>query len=194
MTCKFCGGTCIKNGHQENGKQRYKCKHCHRKQQVDYSYQAYIPELNRTISEYIKEGVGIRGITRLLEISTTTLIRRIISISKNITAPHVTANAEYEVDEIKTFVGRKKDHIWVAYALNCADKSVVCFSVGPRTNETLSKVTDKLANARSIYTDKLRQYKAFISPEIHRTAHRGTNHIERHNLTILLKPVALIHG
>ena len=112
---------------------------------------------------------------RLLEISTTTLIRRIISISKNITAPHVTANAEYEVDEIKTFVGRKKDHIWVAYALNCADKSVVCFSVGPRTNETLSRVTDKLTNARLIYTDKLRQYKTLISPEIHRTAHRGTN-------------------
>ena len=48
-------------------------QHCHRKQQADYSYQAYIPELNRTISEYIKEGVGIRGIARLLEISTTTL-------------------------------------------------------------------------------------------------------------------------
>ena len=170
MTCKFCGGTCIKNGYQANGKQRYKCKHCHRKQQADYSYQAYIPELNRTISEYTKEGVRIRGIARLLEISTTTLIRRIISISKNITAPHVTANIEYEVDEIKTFVGRKKDHIWVAYALNCA--------------ETLSKVTDKLTNARLIYTDKLRQYKTLISPEIHRTAHRGTNHIERHNLTI----------
>ena len=138
-------------GYQENGKQRYKCKHCHRKQQADYSYQAYIPELNRTISEYIKEGVGIRGIARLLEISTTTPIRRIVSISKNITAPHVTANAGYEVDEVKTFVGRKKDHIRVVYALNCADKSVVCFSVGPRTNETLSKVADKLANAIDLY-------------------------------------------
>ncbi|WP_418390865.1 transposase-like zinc-binding domain-containing protein [Alistipes communis] len=43
ITCKFCEGICIKNGYQENGKQRYKCKHCHRKQQADYSYQAYIP-------------------------------------------------------------------------------------------------------------------------------------------------------
>lgn len=89
-------------------------QHCHRKQQADYSYQAYIPELNRTISEYIKEGVGIRGIARLLEISTTTLIRRIISISKDITAPHVTANVEYEVDEIKTFFGRKKGHLYTS--------------------------------------------------------------------------------
>ena len=72
----------------------------------------------------------------------------------------------------------------MTYALNCADKSVVCFSVGPRTNETLSKVTEKLTNARLIYTDKLRQHKFLISPEIHRISHRGTNHIERHNLTI----------
>ena len=59
MTCKFCGGTCVKDGTQSNGRQRYKCKSCHRKQQADHSYQAYIPELNRTISEYIKEGGGI---------------------------------------------------------------------------------------------------------------------------------------
>ena len=184
MVCKFCGGTCVKNGYQDNGKQRYQCKHCHKKQQADYSYHAYIPELNRIISSYIKEGVGIRGITRILDISTTTLLKRIISISKDITAPHIATDAVYEVDEIKTFVGRKKAHIWIAYALNRMDKSVACFSVGPRTNETLSKVTDKLIHAKRIYTDKLRQYNTLISPEIHRITNRGTNHIERHNLTI----------
>ena len=184
MNCKFCNGKCVKDGHQKNGIQRYECKDCHRKQQASYAYNAYDPSLNKSITTFIKEGVGIRSIARILEISITTLTKRILSISSSIITPHIIADAVYEVDEIKTFVGRKKDHIWVAYALNCADKSVVCFSVGPRTNETLSKVTDKLANARLIYTDKLRQYKFLISPEIHRTAHRGTNHIERHNLTI----------
>lgn len=48
----------------------------------------------------------------------------------------------------------------------------------------MSKVTDKLTNAKRIYTNELRQYKYLISPEIHRTTHRGTNHIERNNLTI----------
>jgi len=90
----------------------------------------------------------------------------------------------YEVDEIRTFVGRKTNHVWIAYALNRKDRSVACFSVGPRTNETLNKVLDKISNARRIYTDKLRQYKALICPTIHKTTNRGTNHIERHNLTI----------
>ena len=184
MICKFCGGNCVKNGYQNNGKLRIKCKNCHKKQQVDYTYHAYTPELNREISQHVKDGVGIRGIARLLKISTTTAIKKILSISQNIASPHIIANAVYEVDEIETFVGRKSDHIWIAYALNRTDKSVACFSVGPRTNETLSKVTDKLWNAKRIYTDKLRQYKTLISPDIHKTTNRGTNHIERNNLTI----------
>ncbi|WP_416993676.1 transposase-like zinc-binding domain-containing protein, partial [Alistipes ihumii] len=38
MECKYCGGTCVKDGRQNNGRQRYKCKSCHRKQQALYSY------------------------------------------------------------------------------------------------------------------------------------------------------------
>ncbi len=184
ITCKFCDGKLIKDGHQKNGVQRYECRECHKKQQASYSYNAYNPVTNKSIVTFIKEGVGIRSAARILEISTTTLTKRILAISKKITPPHILANVIYEVDEIKTFVGKKQDHIWIAYALNRENKSVSCFSVGPRTNETLSKVTDKLTNAKRIYTDKLRQYKTLISPEIHKTTNRGTNHIERHNLTI----------
>ena len=119
-----------------------------------------------------------------LKISATTVMARILEISKNITAPQITAGSVYEVDEIKTFVGRKKDHVWIAYALNRKDKSVAGFSVGPRTNETLRRVLDKISNAKRIYTDKLRQYKTLIPRGIHKTTNRGTNHIERHNLTI----------
>lgn len=111
-------------------------------------------------------------------------MKRILKISNSVASPHITANATYEVDEIKTFLGRKKDHIWITYALNREDKSVACFSVGPRTNETLNKVISKLENAKLIYTDKLRQYKTLIPSSIHKTTNRGTNHIERHNLTI----------
>jgi IS1 family transposase/transposase-like protein len=184
MTCKFCGGECVKNGHQKNGKQRIKCKNCQRKQQEEYRYLAYNPKVNDYIVGHIKEAVGIRSLARLLQISTTTLMARILEISKSIVTPHIVAGSVYEVDEIKTFVGRKKDHIWVAYALDRKDKSVGSFSVGPRTNETLSRVLDKLNNAKRIYTDRLRQYKTLIHPAIHKTTNRGTNHIERHNLTV----------
>jgi IS1 family transposase/transposase-like protein len=184
MICKYCGGDCVKNGYQLNGKQRFRCKDCHRKQQSYYEYHACNASVNDYVIEHIKEGVGIRSLARLLRISTTTLMARILTIAKNVVAPHIISHSVYEVDEIRSFVGKKSDHIWIAYALNRSDKSVTCFTVGPRTNETLNKVLSKLSNAKRIYTDRLRQYNTLIPATIHRTTNCGTNHIERHNLTI----------
>lgn len=184
MRCNFCGGNCVKNGCQYNGKQRFKCRHCNKKQQQDYDYKAYKPQVNQYIVDHIKEGVGVSSLARLLHISTTTLMKRILEIANKIIAPHIVADSIYEVDEIKTYIGRKQEHIWIAYALNRKDKSIACFAVGPRTNATLYKVLGKLNNAKCIYTDRLRQYKSLIDQSSHKTILYGTNHIEHNNLTI----------
>lgn len=107
-----------------------------------------------------------------------------MAIAGSITPPPIPAGKTFQVDEIKTFVGSKKNHIWVVYGYNSRTKSVACFAVGPRTNETLRKVTDKLCEAKRICTDRLRQYKTIIDSGIHCTKNRSTNHIERYNLTI----------
>ncbi|MDR0954283.1 MAG: hypothetical protein LBM20_02730 [Rikenellaceae bacterium] len=99
MTCKFCGGNCVKNRYQLNGKQRFRYKECHRKQQCNYQYHACNASINDYIVEHIKEGVGIRSLARLLKISTTTLIARIQVIEKNVVVPHITPHNVYEVDE-----------------------------------------------------------------------------------------------
>lgn len=186
MICKFCGHECKKDGHQANGIQRYECKHCHRKQQEEYSYNAYSPELDEKIILYTKEGTGIRSTARILYISPTTLLKRIILIGKRITHPPIVKHRVYEVDEIKSFIKRKQNHIWIAYALDRKSKQVVSFNIGARTNATLSVVTETLhiAEAKRIYTDRLRNYKSLIDKSIHRTNFYGTNHIERHNLTL----------
>lgn len=186
MICKFCKGKCVKDGFQKNGCQRYKCKYCKRKQQRGYKYHAYDPQINRTIITYTKEGVGIRSTARLLKISTTTLLSRIVSIAKDIKQPPVTSKQIYEVDEIKSFVKSKNNLIWIVYALNRKTKEVVSYNVGNRTNATLGVVikTLDLSNARKIYTDKWRGYRSLINRKIHSTFNRGTNHIERHNLTL----------
>lgn len=186
MTCKFCGHECKKDGHQANGTQRYECKHCHRKQQEEYTYNAYSPELDEKIVLYTKEGTGIRSTARILQISATTLLKRIIHIGKRISHPPIVKHRIYEVDEIKSFIKRKQNHIWIAYALDRKSKEVVSFNIGARTNSTLSVVTETLhiAEAKRIYTDRLRNYKSLINKAIHRTTLYGTNHIERHNLTL----------
>ena len=90
------------------GKQRYRCKKCGKSQQVNYSYHAYSPNLNKNIVALTKEGVGILGTARLLGISPTTLLSRIKKIAAEIKEPVLVKGKTYEVDELRTFV-KKKD-------------------------------------------------------------------------------------
>lgn len=186
MECKYCGGTCVKDGTQNNGRQRYKCKSCHRKQQALYSYNAYQKGINDEIVTLTQEGVGIRSTARILNISPTTLLSRIVQIAHTISRPPVINQRTYEVDEIKSFVRRKSEHIWIAYALDRKSKQVVSYNIGLRTNATLNVVLEtlRLSDAKRVYTDRLRNYRSLIETKIHRTSLYGTNHIERHNLTI----------
>ena len=186
MICKYCGGNCVKNGRQANGKQRYQCPHCHKKQQESYTYNAYAPELNERIVALTKEGIGLRSTARILHISTGTLLRRILLIAESITRPIVPKYRIYEVDEIKSFVKRKDNHIWIAYALDRYSKTVAGFNVGSRTNKTLEVVIEtlRLSEAKRIYTDRLRNYCSLIGRKLHCTSLHGTNHIERNNLTM----------
>jgi insertion element IS1 protein InsB len=107
MVCRYCGNSCWKSGIEKNGKQRYKCKSCHKHQQTAYMYSAYRTNVNETIKSLTKEGVGIRGTARLLGISQGTVISRIKKIATLIQEPALVKGKHYEVDELKTFVKKK---------------------------------------------------------------------------------------
>jgi IS1 family transposase/transposase-like protein len=176
----------IKNGFTKTRKQQYCCKSCNKHFIGNYTYRAYEKDINEKIVIFTKEGLGIRSTARVLKISATTLLSRIIFIAKNIKKPLIHYGKTYEVDEMCTFWGNKNQHIWIVYALDRHNKEVVDFNIGARTNQTLQNVISSLemAKARRIYTDKLRNYFYIISKQIHRTALFQTNHIERKNLTI----------
>jgi insertion element IS1 protein InsB len=186
MRCKFCSGDCIKNGFQCNGSQRYRCKTCRKRQQLSYCYTACKADINQQIIMLTKEGLGVRSTARVLQISTTTLLKRILAIARQIRQPIISKGKIYEVDEMRTFIGRKDKPAWIVYALERNTKKVVGFSVGPRTNKTLYAVikTLELSEAKTIYTDGLKHYKYLIHPDVHNTQRYGTNHIERSNLTL----------
>jgi len=107
--CMYCDGKCIKAGKALNGKQRFQCKKCHKKQLHQYSYNAKDPLLNQKIIALTKEGVGIRGTARLLGISPTTLIARIKKIASEIKEPALAKGKNFEVDELRTFVKKKEN-------------------------------------------------------------------------------------
>ncbi|NMR34683.1 IS1 family transposase [Chryseobacterium aquaticum] len=188
-TCSRCVGEnskFIKFGKTKNGKQRFQCTSCRKTSVLNYSYQAYRKNTNTKIIRLTKEGMGIRSISRFLRISATTLLKRIINISKCIHPPLIDHHKTYEVDELRTYVRYKKQIIWLVYALERDSKNILCFNLGKRSNDTLNVVIKSLlhSNPEKIYTDKLRNYQYLIPKGIHHTKRFGTNSIERKNLSI----------
>ncbi len=183
--CACSNDIYIKHGKTSGGKQRYKCKACCKTCIDDYSYKAYITP-NTSIIALLIEGCGIRSIARLLCISNTTVLKRILSISKNIRKPAISLNKTYEVDEMRTFYKSKSRLLWIVYAVQKDTKQVADFAVGSRTKTTLQKVISTLliSNTNKIYTDKLNLYSFIIPSNIHFAKQYGINHIERKNLSL----------
>lgn len=64
----------VKNGHSENGTQRYRCKSCGKSFQLDYSYQAWQPGMKEKIDEQTLNSSGVRDTARVLNIHKNTVI------------------------------------------------------------------------------------------------------------------------
>ncbi len=176
----------VRNGKTRQGKQRYKCKRCGKTFLKSYINKAYCINSNEWIIKLIKEGTGVRSISRLVNISTTTVLSRILKFSKMIQKPLIPKGKRYELDELCSYIQHKENRIWIAYALRKDTREVVDFVVGRRTNKTLKHITNTLilSEAKRINTDKLRNYRSLIPRTIHKTKQFGTNHIERMNLTL----------
>ncbi len=93
---------------------------------------------------------------------------------------------EYEVDEMRTYIGNKKRLYWVVYALRRDTKEVIDFKVGKRNSKTLQRVLDtvQLSEPKKVHTDRLSLYKNLIPTVLHCTHQYNINHIERKNLSI----------
>lgn len=129
-----------------------------------YTYKAYQPQLDEKIIAFTKEGLGIRSTARILKISTTTLLKKLISIASNIKQPIIPKGKTYEVDEIRFFIRNKINTMWLVYALDTITKEVSNFFIGKRNNKTLNVVVKTLLNSKAekIFTNKLKNYQYLI--------------------------------
>ncbi|TKB99093.1 IS1 family transposase [Pedobacter cryophilus] len=185
VKCKTCNQKAIGWGKVKTIK-RFYCKCCKTTFLEHYEYKAYEMGINKMIVNLTKEGCGIRSISRLLNISTQTVISRIKTIANGLKAPIISLYKTYEVDELKTFVGSKTNEQWLIYSLERESRRVVNFKIGKRTKKNIQVVTDSLLLAKplKIYTDGLGIYKSILPQEIHRHAFHQINYIERKNLSL----------
>ena len=74
IACPYCQReNLVKNGHSENGTQRYRCNSCKRSFQWEYTYQAWQPGTKEQIEAQTLIGSGVRDISRTLGIAKNTV-------------------------------------------------------------------------------------------------------------------------
>lgn len=187
MNCKRCQQTCIKNGFQANGKQRYYCTLCKFSQQETYTYRAYQASTNQNIYKLLVNSCGFNDVSRILGISRQTVNRRLMDMTKSIKRPALNETLQtYEIDEMHIKVQGMGDYCYLAYAMNRSTKGVISFCVGSRNTLQLSKIVHPvlLLNPKRIYTEKLSPYQKLIPKNIHGIGKSLTNCIERYHLTL----------
>ena len=186
MECPKCRRRCQRAGRQKSGIQLYRCGSCRKYRQEQYAYRAYQAGTDEAIQALVCESVGIRGIGRFLGIAAGTVLARIERLANAMERPSTLTDQDcFEVDELWTYIGRKENEHWVAYALN-QQRKVVDFVVGKRTVSTLRQLTDRLlgSGVKKIKTERLTHYQKLIPEERHHRSAYGINHIERKNLTL----------
>jgi len=162
--CSYCAETCIRKGTYQ-GIQLLRCGTCKRYQRSIYKYKARTPGADQRIILYVREGCGIRSISRIRGIAVSTVIARIKRIARGLGTGYIPKSRRYEVDELSTYIGNKMNRIWVAYALDRKCKAVSAIRVGKRSKRTLQPLINTLvlADAKLIQTDTLIPWRQWFS-------------------------------
>ena len=184
MNCTYCNGCCIRKGIRKTV-QKYQCKSCKKYQQAVYSYRSCTTS-DKQIVQLIIEGCGILGSARILGMSPTTIISRILKMARVLRRGTVRVGRTYQIDELFTYIGNKRNRVCIAYSIDAETGEVIDIIVRRRNKTNLQKVVSTLvlSGARRITTDKLTIYKELIPQAIHSTKFRGINKIERSNLNL----------
>jgi insertion element IS1 protein InsB len=132
-------------------------------------------------------GSGVRDITRVLSVSINTVLKVIREQASLTPEPELPARlADVEVDEMWSFVEKKRHQSWLWYAYSPKTKQVIGYVRGRRTDATCQQLLDKLSACQitRFYTDRWESYEKLIPEHRHWIGKAGTQRIERNNLTI----------
>ena len=186
VACPRCSSLNIKkNGITANNKQRYRCKECYRQFITNYTYQACKPAVRALVLPMTLNASGIRDISRVLQISTNTVLRLIRTAAERTSEPSVPKRiASLEMDEFWSFVQKKKRQRWTWLAFDRHRKQVTAYQNGRRTDRSCAVLLKKLGNSyvTCFHTDKWESYTKLLPPKRHTIGKEGTRNIERHNL------------
>ena len=130
-------------------------------------------------------GSGIRDISRVLRVSVNTVLKTIRQNAAQTPEPPLPERlADAELDEVWSFIGKKRQQCWLWYAFSPQRKQIIGYVLGRRTDESCQRLLDKLAQCHitRFYTDDWESYQKLIPSYRHWVGKAGTQRIERQNL------------
>ena len=138
MHCPNCGSSKIRKNGKRRGKQNHICVDCGRQFIDVYSPpKGYSEEVKQSCLRSYVNGMGFRAIERDKGVHHTTIIywlKQIGSILPD--APPVEETPLVgELDELETFVGSKKNKIWLWTAVNHFRKNILAWELATQPIE-----------------------------------------------------------
>lgn len=140
---------------------------------------------------------SIRSICRIFQVSIGWFYRFMLAHFKQlsdelqlrISTAMQSETADFEVDELCTYVKNKKAKVWIWIVYHRQTKQIVAFQMGDRSAKTCQKLWRKLQEMGirgKLHTDLWKAYATTFPPHQHvpHDQRGGTNHIERFNGTL----------
>lgn len=128
IDCKYCNATCIKRGRYKIV-QKYQCVGCKKYQRDIYTSQRYNLQAEEEVRLLNNECVGISSISRILRIPKNSIQMLLWKVARKAQRPVLTeSNQDYEVDEIYTFAGSRKNKCFIIYAINRCARQIIDFT------------------------------------------------------------------
>lgn len=181
-------------GKTHHTKQRYRCKDCGR-QFVAENNHSISQEKRDQIERLLRERISLRGICRAMQVSITWLMNFAASVweqtpdnlgvdwdlLENLTEEEL-QSVELQVDEMWSYVGRKKNKRWIWVIYCPAIRQVLAFHIGGRGKADAQQLLDKLPNRMKAHcqfaTDYWEAYYQTIPIDQHRPSKALTYFIE----------------
>ncbi|MEP0911501.1 IS1 family transposase [Leptolyngbya sp. GB1-A1] len=167
MQCPECGSTHIRKNGIKKGKQNHICVDCKRQFVDRYeAHKGYSDEVKRECLKLYVNGMGFRAIERVKGVHHTTIITWVKQVGERLPdayEPESTPQVA-ELDELETFIGSKKNKIWLWTVVDHFQAGILGWRLGDHSAETFRPLW-AIAKQWSCYfyvTDGWKVYPQFI--------------------------------
>ncbi len=145
-SCPYClKARVVGNGKKKSGAQNYLCKACRKQFQKDYLYRACDKKVKDQILPMLLRGSGVRDCAVVLGISPNAVLRHLVAqAGEVIIKPKKRSYHRIDIDELWSYVWRKKKKVWLLNAYCAGSGEILGFTLGKRNTKTVKNLLLKL--------------------------------------------------